>query len=66
MEDRYTDFCDHAANDVRFSKRATVHDKWKEKTFEEGCGFVEGLFEGIVEVDVEFAGFLDVLLHAVE
>jgi hypothetical protein len=66
VQDRYAHFRNHAADDVRFSECAAVHDEWEEEAFEEGCGLVEGLFEGIVEMDVEFAVFVDVLFDAVE
>ena len=38
----------------------------EEKAFEEGGGFVEGLFQGFVQVDVEFLGFVDVVTYSFE
>ena len=66
MQDWYAYFRDDTADDVRFSECAAVHDKREEEALEESCRLVEGFFEGIVEVDVEFAVLVDVLFHAVE
>lgn len=66
MQDRYAHFGDDAADDMRLSKRTAVHDEGEEETFEEGCGLVQGLSDGVVQVDVEFAVLMDVLLDAIE
>ena len=66
MQDGNADFGNDAADDVGFAERAAVHDEGKKKAFEEGGGLVEGFLEGGIEVDVEFAGLVDVGFDAVE
>lgn len=66
VQDRDADFRDHTADDVRFSEGAAVQDEGEEEAFEEGSGLVERLFKGVVEVDIKFTVFLDVLFDAVE
>ena len=66
MQDGNANFCNNAADDVGFAERAAVHDEGEEEAFEEGGGFVEGLLEGGVEVDVQFAGLVDIGFDAVE
>lgn len=44
---------------------ARLHEG-KQEAFEEAGGFVEGLFQRVVDVYVEFFGFVDVVADAVE
>lgn len=51
---------------MRFAEGAAGRTEGEEETFVEGGGFVEGFFEGFVEVDVEFFGFCNVFSDTVE
>lgn len=67
MEDGDGDAHEDAGDDVGFSESASAaRYEREEEPFEESSGFVEGLFEGFVQMHIEFLCFVDVFPDAVK
>lgn len=67
MQDGDGDAGDDARNNMCFAEGAgAAGDEGEEKTLEEAGGFVEGLFERVVDVHVQFFSFVDLFADAVE
>lgn len=67
MQDGDTDAGDDTADDVGFAQGGgAANDKGEEKALEESGRLVQGLFQGFVEMDVEFLGLVNVVANTGE